>query len=265
MIAYEEILTFDKNVPFKIILSDKPTYLGAHWHNAIEFMYFYDISDCEYSVKENKYSVNSGDLITVNPFQVHQCNDFGKASVCCIIMDTEFLGNYKGVVFCNHIKGDVKISEIFNKIKQSQNNKFSSFINHSCIYALLAILLNNYIHANNSQRERMHYTRSLSYVYDMINFINNNIYKELSISQIASSIHLSESHASRVFKKITGSNLGKYLESIRLSTAEQLLRNSNYSISQIASICGFNDHSYFTLRFRKKYNLSPKSYRKTHY
>lgn len=53
----------------------------------------------------------------------------------------------------------------------------------------------------------------------------------------------------------------QYLISIRLKEAQNLLSNSDFSISQISAMCGFSSLSYFGQSFKRATGLSAGEYR----
>ena len=56
----------------------------------------------------------------------------------------------------------------------------------------------------------------------------------------------------------------EYLNDYRLLRAAEQIAGSNLRINTIAGSCGFNDMSYFSKLFRRKYELTPSEYRKAH-
>lgn len=92
-------------------------------------------------------------------------------------------------------------------------------------------------------------------------YIQQNYDTNISLTEIANLCSVSEVHFSRCFKKETGINFKEYLSIIRLRNAENLLKKTSSSISEIAYNCGFNDSNYFSFKFKKEYGLSPTEYR----
>ena len=69
----------------------------------------------------------------------------------------------------------------------------------------------------------------------------------------------------KLFKKATGSTPHQYLLRLRLHAAADLLMNPDGkkpTINDITRTCGFRDPFYFSRMFKKKYGVSPSSYRK---
>jgi AraC family cel operon transcriptional repressor len=68
-------------------------------------------------------------------------------------------------------------------------------------------------------------------------------------------------HLSRSIKKYKNVTLSGFVNNIRLNHAANLLKYTNLSITDIAIECGYNNVSYFPTCFKKKYGLSPKTFR----
>ena len=262
--GYEEFQSFDKNFPFKITLSNKPAPMGKHWHNSVELMYFYGTSGCNYNIKNKNFKIQSHDLTIANPFEVHSCEDFCNGDVCCLIFSTAVLDAYNGVIFNNHIKNDEKISAIFEKIKSYSENPYFSFLAMSAVYELIAYLLSDYVYKNESLEKRRRFKPIIKTIDRIILYIKENFRNDISISRIAKFIGLSESRISHIFKEITGLGINEYIELTRLDCAEQMLKETEKSITEIAISCGYNDHCYFSHRFRIKNGISPTDFRKIH-
>lgn len=84
----------------------------------------------------------------------------------------------------------------------------------------------------------------------------------LSAMQVAEALSISVSHLSRVMGKSIGCGFPELLQKIRLEHAvTQLMAQPGLSIAQLAQECGFSSASYFTASFKKKYGVTPSTYR----
>ena len=92
-------------------------------------------------------------------------------------------------------------------------------------------------------------------------FVQTHFSEPITVRDAASLIDYSDAHFMRVFRKETGVTFGEYLADYRLRYASYLLREQPDSIGAIASMCGFDNFSYFIRRFRRKYGMSPREYR----
>lgn len=92
-------------------------------------------------------------------------------------------------------------------------------------------------------------------------FIDKYYYRDLSLEVMSQVTNLSAAYFSRKFKDRTGLNYSDYLEGTRLAKAAELLLTSEMSLNDIAEKVGFNDYSYFSTRFKKKYGIGPSFYK----
>lgn len=88
-------------------------------------------------------------------------------------------------------------------------------------------------------------------------WINQNLGEELSIPDLAAESGLSESHFRQRFRKEIGSSPSDYLARRRVNRARELLRGSDFSITEIAFQLGFQSSPYFAAVFRKVTGMTP--------
>lgn len=96
-------------------------------------------------------------------------------------------------------------------------------------------------------------------VEDILNFINSNLGKELSIDIISEKFYLNKYYLMHLFKKETGYTLYGYIQKKRIIKASDLIKNG-LQAGEVCSLCGFGDYSTFVRAFKKEFNLSPKQY-----
>ncbi|WP_059043378.1 AraC family transcriptional regulator [Paenibacillus rubinfantis] len=84
----------------------------------------------------------------------------------------------------------------------------------------------------------------------------------LNVEALAASLHMSYGHLSRLYKQKTGRTLIEEMNRIRLSKACELLKQPSLLIKEVAEQAGFPDIYYFSKAFKKKYGVSPLTYRK---
>lgn len=94
------------------------------------------------------------------------------------------------------------------------------------------------------------------------NYIKANYRQPITVSGLAEMVSLSLSHFSRLFRAQTGQTVQQYLISCRLDTAKQLLRESSFSVNEIAVMAGFPSPAALSRDFRKIENCTPTEYRK---
>ncbi len=95
-----------------------------------------------------------------------------------------------------------------------------------------------------------------------IKYIDEHYMDDLSLENVAEIIYYSASHFSSSFKQYTGKTFLQYLSELRMEKACDLLRNSDVKVYQIADMTGFRDHKYFYRVFKKKFGVTPDTYRR---
>ena len=98
-----------------------------------------------------------------------------------------------------------------------------------------------------------------------MDYIDRHLHERILLDQLAAHTGLNTSYLSSLFKKETGISLSGYILKRKLEVAENMLRNSEYSCSEISSFLAFNSQSHFTEAFRKKNEITPKQFRDREY
>ncbi|MDR1525315.1 MAG: response regulator [Tannerella sp.] len=84
---------------------------------------------------------------------------------------------------------------------------------------------------------------------------------EYSVDDLASALALSRRQLSRKFQSIIGLSPGEFIRSVRLKRVAQLLKDTQYNISEIADMAGFSTIKYFNLNFKDEFGVTPTQYR----
>ena len=95
----------------------------------------------------------------------------------------------------------------------------------------------------------------------IMNYINHNFDKTITLGEAAKIAAMSEVALSRFFKQRTGKTFIDTLNEIRLGNASRMLIETTHSINEIAYKCGFNNISNFNRIFKKKKDCTPKEFR----
>ena len=84
----------------------------------------------------------------------------------------------------------------------------------------------------------------------------------LTVARLAQLVHLSPRQLSFLFRQHHGVSIQNFLLKLRMELAEQLLRDTQLPIQQVAERCGYGNLSAFSDRFRRYTGLSPRYYRR---
>jgi AraC-like DNA-binding protein/quercetin dioxygenase-like cupin family protein len=93
-------------------------------------------------------------------------------------------------------------------------------------------------------------------------FLREHLSQRISINDAAAHLHLSPSCLAARIRRVTGKTFSELLFETRLLRAKELLLYTDHRISEIAYSCGFDDHAYFSRRFRQLIGASPFEYRR---
>lgn len=106
-------------------------------------------------------------------------------------------------------------------------------------------------------------TQYFDHTFDtMLNYMNTHFSEKLTLKSLADNFDLNPNYCCSLFTKYLGKTFSQYLTELRINEAQSLLRTTNYSLEQIASLTGYSDYFYFSKVFKKQCTYSPKEYRK---
>ncbi|MBE7019994.1 MAG: helix-turn-helix domain-containing protein [Ruminococcaceae bacterium] len=137
------------------------------------------------------------------------------------------------------------------------NNKKGQYILEckAMIYSLMAELLSEQEFINRSDKKYELLSKATTY-------IDNNISNPyFSIGELLTFLNVSDTYFRRIFKERYNVVPVKYISDLRMTTAEDYLKNSDMSIRKISETTGFSDISYFSKSFKARTGMSPSLYR----
>ena len=97
---------------------------------------------------------------------------------------------------------------------------------------------------------------------EAVTLMEANIEEPLSTDDLAHHVKLSRRHLERLFKKYLHNVPAKYYIELRLDKARKLLRQSDKTILQIGTLCGFSSASYFSTAYKNFYDITPREERR---
>lgn len=154
------------------------------------------------------------------------------------------------------IDGDAQtaVEQIFCEAAQSEENEQGrELLQLSATAKLLSYL---------DRHSLEHVPRASGFFSEAIEYINHNLFRELSIDAICSTVHVSKYYFCRRFKEEVGMTVMEYVLNTRLVMAKELLQKEKLSITEVASRCGFCSPSYFSRVFKAETGMTPLAYRK---
>ncbi|MCR5754810.1 MAG: AraC family transcriptional regulator, partial [Acetatifactor sp.] len=92
-------------------------------------------------------------------------------------------------------------------------------------------------------------------------YINTHYDEDISLNSLADQVYLNTSYLSRIFKTQTGHGINKYIKTVRMEKAKELLQKTNMKIADIGCAVGFHNNSYFIKSFHEYYGKTPEKMR----
>ncbi|MFA9557030.1 AraC family transcriptional regulator [Evansella sp. AB-rgal1] len=97
-----------------------------------------------------------------------------------------------------------------------------------------------------------------------VDFLSSHYQEKITLNYLSQLAGMSESHYSRLFKKIIGYSPMDYLRHVRMDRAKELIVLSDFRLKAIAQSVGYHDEFYFSRTFKKVVGVSPTEFAKRH-
>lgn len=121
-----------------------------------------------------------------------------------------------------------------------------------------SLLLRDELYNGNPRLLTAKEIKKASLVAPAITKIFKDYNKTISIDELAKLCHLSKFYFCRVFKEVTGDTPSNYIIHHRIHIAKAMLKDKSKSIQQVATLCGYNDISYFYRCYKKITGSTPR-------
>ena len=95
----------------------------------------------------------------------------------------------------------------------------------------------------------------------ILDYIHRNYSENIDNRTLSDMVGYHPYHLNRLMKNATGTTLRQYLINFRMDAAKRYLRETNYQISKVSELCGYNNFCNFSTDFKRKTGLTPSLYR----
>ncbi len=157
--------------------------------------------------------------------------------------------------FTRKLPHNKQLASLFKKafsawVKHTDSGRLEAI---SCLYKILAILENeDYI------PDKQYKT-----IKPAIDHINENLFKKkITYGELAACCGISESYLKKLFVQCYKLPPKKYINSLKINYACDLLMEHTYTVTQIAAMTGFENVYYFSRAFKEQLGLTPTDFRK---
>lgn len=249
----------------------------VHQHDFYE-VYFFISGNVEYSVEGKIYEMKKGDILLINPLELHQPRitpDQGDYERIVLWINKDYLfslsSNDTSLTRCfdNTNPDHTNLLRLSYSAQEQLGIMLSELIKeqNSEIYAkdlaCKALLLRILVELNRlcvSYREKHETESTLSpFILSVLDYINQHYCEKLSLSSVASEFYVSKYYLSHTFNSVVGTSVHRYITLKRLIHAKQML-TSGIKPTTVAANCGFNDYAGFYRAFTGEYGITPAEY-----
>ncbi|MGL5314138.1 MAG: helix-turn-helix domain-containing protein, partial [Peptostreptococcaceae bacterium] len=156
---------------------------------------------------------------------------------------------------------NILISNITRNVKHYLDIEFEKIINKQCTS------IDDAFNTIESEREEDEYKINSKIascrpeIKKVIDYINHNLSKKLSLEILAKLVNMNESYLSRIFKEELAMTISDYIKIVRLEKSRELLKQKDMRIKDVAINIGIQDQLYFSRLFAKKFDMTPSEYR----
>ena len=242
------------------------TVMNSHHYHDSKFEIYYMVSGkCSYFIDDKSYDVLPGDVVLIPEGTIHK-TDYGKEEHSRLLIECSsgFIPEEvrPKIAELSYVYRNPDVTRDIFLLLKKIGEEFShpDELTENAITAYMRILFYTLVRSENSA-ERPDSKNQM--VEEVVSYLKENFSQEITLSAMAKLCFVSPEHLSRTFKKETGFGFSEYLTLLRLRQAEYMLKEGDeYSISEIAYRCGFNDSNYFSDKFKKTYGTSPLKYSK---
>lgn len=237
-------------------------------------MHYHDHFEMELVVKGHGYQyfngqtmdLNEGDLFLLRPLDYHKIHSdeisFKHIKVKPSILPKWLLKRLHALKnpIVNHLSKEdyKKFNYLFTLIEEEINTDHDEFLDNRI--NLVVALFNYFL--------RLVEQKTNAKVDDVISKIlyflqkNNHFVDKVTLDEIAENVGYSKYYTSYVFHKIYGITIQDFIINQRIEYAKKMMLETNYSINEIISECGFPSSSNFYAKFYQKVGCSPLKFKK---
>ena len=147
-------------------------------------------------------------------------------------------------------------------VKETSPSEGEQFIKNS-LELLLICLITDFSNKKNNAVTDFGTEKNEEIVNKIIKILEENLYFEITLEDIASELFFSKTYIKSVFKKQTGTTVIQYYINLKIEEAKKLISERNSSFTEIALKLNFGTVYYFSRIFKKKTGITPSEFKKS--
>ena len=137
-----------------------------------------------------------------------------------------------------------------------------TYLNKS-LYELKLFIQKNCQEIGKWYEENQSLNKSDKMISRIVAFIETNFNQSINLKTISYDFKINPVYLGRLFKQHMGKSFTNYINEQRIQQAVHLLKNTDYSVTDICRMVGFNNINYFYQKFKKEYGVTPLEMKRT--
>ncbi len=271
---------FDRASAFNLSTGHRERSYQAHWHSYGEIVLVGPGKNNVFMVNQNTYELVEGDFLLVWPMEMHAIIDADRKESLIIQFSNAFMNSLFDLQRIMHFYRNLHVlcinshPQLVSRLRKIAERMKAVFLAQGADRELRScMLLMEFMLTLDEHREEFaseikngdpySYTDTATHRMIMVtDYIKNNLTADdLSQGAMARLAGLSKDYFSRIFHSITGMNYNRWLNTVRLEKATELLADPGMSLTEVAMHSGFQSISSFNRVFREDKGMSPREYR----
>lgn len=252
------------------------TALYLHLHPEMEFLYLEE-GNFTFKVEGKRYSMKAGEAVFVPQNMLHTAieqSEQGMFRAICFApefltanMEHRDMQKYvyalvqSGIDYTLLLQGE-EWKEALGCLKslfmQAERLENPELLVRGYLLVIWQYLYEQHISKILGEKKK---SRKEEQLEEVLEFIHSHFAEDISLSQLAYLAHMSEGQLCRSFKQVMGSTPFTYLKRYRITKSCLFLSETDKKISEVCSLCGFNNISYYNREFLRIMKTTPSKYR----
>ena len=249
--------------------------VGIHHHDFFE-VYFFLSGRVSFKVEGKTYHLESGDLLLINPQELHQPDIGADALYERIVLwiDRTYLANLCSAAgadlsacFNNDIPGHTNLlrpsklrraalSQLLDRLaREYYSDELGSFAYAQGLLTQFMVELNRLARASNRVEKR----EEPDLITQVLAYIGAHYQENITLESLAAEFFVSKYHLSHEFSHRVGTSVYRYVIFRRLLQARELIA-AGQAPGEVYQNCGFGDYANFYRAFKGEYGISPREF-----
>ncbi len=284
LLGFEKVFNIEKIITLFYMELPKNFYYEGEQHDFWEMVYI-DKGEMLCTAGNNRFILKSGEMTFHKPNEFHNLSGNNAVAPNVSIMTfqcrSKAMKHFEGKIFQLNANEKSLLSLLISEglscfrlvdpsnplLQKMEAIEQSPFGGQQMVKNLLEILLISL----NREQDALPKTMRQSYVIDgvdvpyqvkeILQFLNDNIYGKITVSDVAQAVGKGESTVKQLFSIYRKSGIMKYYNSLKIREAKRLIREGRYNMTQIADLLHFDSPQYFSKCFKSFTNLTPSEYK----